>query len=97
MLSDYEVIDAIGGDESFDLFRGRRMHSDAPVLLRLPQPSIARADAYAMLRAEFSIATKLASAGYHETNLGAARQSNRGPQRDGPRHRDVLPIADSPA
>ena len=62
MNPDYEWTAGWGGDATFELRRGRRTRTGAPVLAKLPRTSALRAADAAALRRECAIATELASA-----------------------------------
>ena len=75
MLSDYELTARLGGDGPFELRRGRRLQTGAPVLLKLPRAPTVRPPDAAALRRECALAVQLRGA----TTLLAARQSPTGP------------------
>lgn len=63
MLPDYELTTRLGGDEAFELHRGRRTRTAASVLVKLPRAqSVRAAESAAALRRECALAAGLASA-----------------------------------
>lgn len=77
MLPDYELTDTLASDETFELRRGRRMRTGAPVLVKLTRAGAARPADAAALRRECALALELASAAtllprVVETHTGSA-------------------------
>ena len=62
MLSDYELTARLSGDDAFELRRGRRTQTAAPVLLKLSRAEAPRAADAAALRRECALAAELSSA-----------------------------------
>ena len=62
MLPDYELTTCLGGDETFELHRGRRTRTAAPVLVKLPRAQPVRPTDGAALRRECALAAGLAGA-----------------------------------
>lgn len=62
MLPDYELTTRLGGDDAFELHRGRRTRTGAPVLVKRPRAQTARPTDSAALRRECALAASLASA-----------------------------------
>ena len=62
MIPDHELTTALGGDEVFELRRGRRTQTGAPVLVKLPRSAAPRAADAAALRRECALAAELSSA-----------------------------------
>ena len=62
MLSDYELTARLGGDGPFELRRGRRLQTGAPVLLKLPRAPTVRPPDAAALRRECALAVQLRGA-----------------------------------
>lgn len=62
MLSDYELTVRLSGDDAFELRRGRRAQTAAPVLLKLSCADAPRAADAAALRRECALAAELSSA-----------------------------------
>ncbi|HSB98282.1 MAG TPA: AAA family ATPase, partial [Burkholderiaceae bacterium] len=62
MLSDYELTARLSGDDAFELQRGRRTQTAAPVLLKLSRAQAPRAADAAALRRECALAAELPSA-----------------------------------
>jgi len=62
MLSDYELTAVLGGDDVFELRRGRRLQTGAAVLLKMPRAAGARPADAAALRRECALAAELSAA-----------------------------------
>jgi predicted ATPase/signal transduction histidine kinase len=74
MLSDYELTARLSGDDAFELCRGRRSPTAAPVLLKLSRAQTPRAADAAALRRECALAVALASASTLQPRVVESRQ-----------------------
>jgi predicted ATPase/signal transduction histidine kinase len=74
MLSDYELTARLSGDDAFELRRGRRTQTAAPVLLKLSRAEAPRAADAAALRRECALAAELSSAATLLPRLVESRQ-----------------------
>ena len=62
MNPDYESLTPLGGDERFELLRGRRIRTGAPVLLKRSRRATQTPAELAALQREFAIAARLSAA-----------------------------------